>query len=68
MAASPKVELRITEHERAELQELAAKAGIPLSVAFRVGARAYLVALTESREMKPGRPRKVTKEVNGLAA
>jgi ribbon-helix-helix CopG family protein len=58
VAPSPKTELRITPEEKRELQELAAKAGVPLSVAFRRGARVYLGALLDAAEMKEGRPPK----------
>lgn len=55
---SPRTQLRISAKELRELQELADKAGIPLSVAFRRGAKAYLLAVTDTSEMRVGRPPK----------
>jgi hypothetical protein len=54
---TPNTALRIGAEEKKELQRLAAAAGIPLSLAFRRGAKAYLLALTdESSELPMGRP------------
>jgi hypothetical protein len=53
---SPRTAIRLPEKEKRELQQLADAAGIPLSEAFRRGARAYLLAITDTSEMRIGRP------------
>lgn len=42
--------VRVTAAERRELRELAARAGVPLSLALRLGARAWLHRLIEREE------------------
>lgn len=45
--------LRIAPGERAELDALAERAGVPLSVALRVGARAWLTGLITGAPLPP---------------
>lgn len=48
--------LRIGAQERADLDALAASAGVPLSVALRVGARAWLTRINQTCDEPGGHP------------